>query len=116
MIGNDGEPRIKLYHDDQGRFRGEALVMYFKEGSVSLAITLLDDTELEMGSGNGNMRVREAVYERGQEAQNGDAGKSQTNASAGPSSGGKTDEPPKKKAPAKEEKFRITKRIRRMQE
>jgi HIV Tat-specific factor 1 len=62
LIGDDGEPRIKLYNDADGKFKGEALVIYFKEGSVSLAVTLLDDTELEMGAGVGNMRVKEAEY------------------------------------------------------
>lgn len=62
LIGDDGEPRIKLYNDADGKFKGEALVIYFKEGSVSLAVTLLDDTELEMGAGAGNMRVKEAEY------------------------------------------------------
>ncbi|KAI9636655.1 uncharacterized protein MKK02DRAFT_26112 [Dioszegia hungarica] len=62
LIGDDGEPRIKLYNDADGKFKGEALVIYFKEGSVSLAVTLLDDIELEMGAGAGNMRVKEAEY------------------------------------------------------
>lgn len=62
LIGDDGEPRIKLYNDADGKFKGEALVIYFKEGSVSLAVTLLDDTELVMGAGEGNMRVKEAEY------------------------------------------------------
>lgn len=63
LIGDDGEPRIKLYYDEGGKFKGEALIMYFKEGSVDLAVTLLDDTELEFGAGCGNMRVREAEYQ-----------------------------------------------------
>ncbi|WWD21076.1 hypothetical protein CI109_105557 [Kwoniella shandongensis] len=66
LIDDEGQPRIKLYHDDEGKFKGEALVMYFKEGSVDLAITLLDDTELELGAGYGNIRVRVAEYEKGQ--------------------------------------------------
>lgn len=66
-VGDDGAPRIKMYYDDQGVFKGEALVMYFKEGSVDLAITLLDDTELVLGAGYGNMRVRVAEYKKGEE-------------------------------------------------
>ncbi|KAK6904420.1 hypothetical protein I203_105233 [Kwoniella mangroviensis CBS 8507] len=63
LIDDEGQPRIKLYYDDEGNFKGDALIMYFKEGSVDLAITLLDDTELELGSGYGNMRVKVAEYE-----------------------------------------------------
>jgi HIV Tat-specific factor 1 len=62
MTNDDGGPKIKLYLDDNGRFKGEALVSYFKEGSVDLAIRLFDDTELELGSGMGNMRVSRAEY------------------------------------------------------
>nr|XP_019009720.1 HIV Tat-specific factor 1 [Kwoniella pini CBS 10737]OCF48501.1 HIV Tat-specific factor 1 [Kwoniella pini CBS 10737] len=62
LIDDEGEPRIKLYYDEQGKFKGEALIMYFKEGSVDLAITLLDDTELELGSGYGNIKVKIAEY------------------------------------------------------
>lgn len=62
LIGDDGQPRIKLYTDADGKFKGEALVIFFKEGSVDLAVRLLDDTELELGAGNGTMRVKEAEY------------------------------------------------------
>ncbi|KAM0745932.1 hypothetical protein T439DRAFT_330285 [Meredithblackwellia eburnea MCA 4105] len=60
----DGRPRVKLYHDrDTGAFKGEALVVYFKEESVHLAVTLLDETELELGKGDGMlMRVRKAEW------------------------------------------------------
>lgn len=111
LIGDDGEPRIKMYYDDNGKFKGEALVMYFKEGSVDLAITLLDDTELEMGAGFGNMRVRVAEYEKSQ------GGTVPTKES------GKTDKDEiaetadkKREPPTAEEKLRMTKRIKKMQE
>ena len=97
MIGEAGEPRVKLYHDDGGRFKGEALVMYFKEGSVDLAITLLDDTELELGAGYGSMRVREAEYEKSKDAE-------------------KKEEPVEKKKLSAEEKQRLSKRIKTMQQ
>ena len=108
LIGNDGEPRIKMYYDDNGKFKGEALVMYFKEGSVSLAVTLLDDTELELGAGYGNMRVREAEYSN--------PPKDEVNA-GGRDGQTESKELPleKKKALSAEEKQRISKRIKTMQ-
>jgi len=105
LIGDDGEPRIKLYYDDDGNFKGEALVMYFKEGSVTLAETLLDDTELELGAGFGNMRVKVAEYERSTQKTNEDK-------KAKKDEGEKTE----KKRLTAEEKQRMTKRIKRMQE
>ncbi|KAJ5082661.1 hypothetical protein N7532_011704 [Penicillium argentinense] len=39
-------PRIKMYTDENGKFKGEALVVYFRHESVPLAITLLDGIEL----------------------------------------------------------------------
>jgi len=105
LIGDDGEPRIKLYYDDDGNFKGEALVMYFKEGSVTLAETLLDDTELELGGGHGNMKVKVAEYERSNQKTNEDK-------KAKKDDGEKVE---KKKLTA-EEKQRMTKRIKRMQE
>jgi HIV Tat-specific factor 1 len=105
LIGDDGEPRIKLYYDDDGNFKGEALVMYFKEGSVTLAETLLDDTELELGAGHGNMKVKVAEYERSSQKTNEDK-------KAKKDDGEKVE---KKKLTA-EEKQRMTKRIKRMQE
>lgn len=105
-VGDDGKPRVKLYYEDDGRFKGEALVMYFKEGSVDLAITLLDDTELELGAGYGNMRVRIAEYDK---AASKAASKEATN---------KTDEAapqPEKKHISAEAKQRMSKRMRALE-
>lgn len=41
-----GQPRIKFYLDEEGRQKGDALVIYFREESVSLAIQMLDETSL----------------------------------------------------------------------
>ena len=42
----DGQnKRIKMYKDDEGNFKGDALVMYFKPESVNLAVQLLDDSQ-----------------------------------------------------------------------
>lgn len=108
LIGDDGEPRIKLYHDEGGKFKGEALVMYFKEGSVDLAVRLLDDTELEMGGGEGNMRVKVAEYGDGKEDEKA-AGGEKKNEEALPGTGAA------KKSYTAEEKQRMTKRIKAMQ-
>ncbi|KAH9902230.1 hypothetical protein F4778DRAFT_781465 [Xylariomycetidae sp. FL2044] len=60
---DSGRPRIKLYTDDQGNFKGDALVVFFKPQSVDMAIMLLDDTEFRFsasGLSSGRMRVQAA--------------------------------------------------------
>jgi HIV Tat-specific factor 1 len=56
------KPRIKMYEDSEGKFKGDALVVYFKPESVALAIQLLDESEFRWGSKgpDGLMRVKEA--------------------------------------------------------
>ena len=34
-----------MYVDDQGNFKGDALVVYFRAESVKLAVQMLDDTQ-----------------------------------------------------------------------
>ncbi len=58
---DEGKPRIKLYTDDQGNFKGDALIMFFRPESVPLAIQLLDDTEFRLGEGQ-KMKVAEADF------------------------------------------------------
>ena len=41
-----GKKRVKMYCDENGNFKGDALVTYFKPESVPLALQLLDETEL----------------------------------------------------------------------
>lgn len=60
---DSGRPRIKLYTDADGNFKGDALVVFFKPQSVDMAIILLDDTYFrytESGLGSGKMRVQAA--------------------------------------------------------
>jgi len=61
---DSGKPRIKLYEDENGVFKGDALVVFFREESVSLAVTLLDDTDFRLGESgpNGKMTVKEAEF------------------------------------------------------
>jgi HIV Tat-specific factor 1 len=40
-----GLPRIKLYKDKDGKVQGDALIVYWKEESVPLAVTMLDETQ-----------------------------------------------------------------------
>lgn len=61
---DQGRPRIKLYTDDQGRFKGDALIVYFRAESVMLATQMLDETDFrfsEAGS-SGKMRVQAADF------------------------------------------------------
>ncbi|KAJ3295419.1 hypothetical protein HK104_002682 [Borealophlyctis nickersoniae] len=59
---NTGEPRVKLYKDAEGKLKGDALVMYFKEESVPLACNLLDDTDFRLGQAS-KIRVQPAVFQ-----------------------------------------------------
>ena len=56
-------PRIKLYNDDNGDFKGDALIVFFKPQSVQMAIMLLDDTDFRItasGTHEGRIRVQAA--------------------------------------------------------
>ena len=59
-----GKPRIKMYTDDEGNFKGDALIVYFRPESVKLAIQMLDDSDFRLGQKGpaGNMRVTEADF------------------------------------------------------
>lgn len=79
-----GAPRIKLYTDSEGNFKGDALVVYFKPQSVEIAIMLLDDSYFRIsdtGAQEGRMRVQAAdtsykkvQYDANGQAQGGAAG------------------------------------------
>lgn len=53
-----GQPRIKLYTDEKGQLKGEALIHFFKAPSVEMAIMLLDDTDFRIGAGEGSGKMR----------------------------------------------------------
>lgn len=60
---DSGNPRIKLYNDEAGNFKGDALVVFFKPQSVEMAIMLLDDTDFRLeasGAGVGRIHVQAA--------------------------------------------------------
>jgi HIV Tat-specific factor 1 len=59
-----GEKRVKLYTEDNGNFKGEALVTYFREESVPLAIQMLDDSDFRLGKQDpaGTIKVSKADF------------------------------------------------------
>ncbi|CAG8458555.1 6495_t:CDS:10 [Paraglomus occultum] len=57
----NGGPRIKLYKDDKNNLKGDALITYLKEESVTLACQLLDDTDLRPGK-ESKLRVQMAEF------------------------------------------------------
>ncbi|KAF7985034.1 hypothetical protein HWV62_8861 [Athelia sp. TMB] len=59
---DQGEPKIKMYARDDGTFSGEALIVYFKEESVTLALNILDDAELRLGDSGSVMTVKKAEF------------------------------------------------------
>ncbi|KAK7737476.1 hypothetical protein SLS53_006549 [Cytospora paraplurivora] len=106
---DSGRPRIKLYADGEGNFKGDALIIFFKPQSVDMAIMLLDDTHFrysDTGLGSGKMRVQAAdssykktqYNEGGEDASGATAGeakeqgqKAQGNGKAGGAGGGGKD-------------------------
>lgn len=63
VIGEDarGQKRVKLYYDENGTFKGDALVTYFKPESVPLALQLLDETSLLRADGQPSPLIRVQV-------------------------------------------------------
>jgi HIV Tat-specific factor 1 len=61
---DSGKPRIKLYTDDVGKPKGDALIVYFRPESVRLAIQMLDDSDFRLGEKgpDGPMKVKEAEF------------------------------------------------------
>ncbi|KAG7449537.1 uncharacterized protein BT62DRAFT_985135 [Guyanagaster necrorhizus] len=59
---DDGEPKVKMYAREDGTFSGDALVVYFKEDSVLLALSILDEYELRLGDASSVMRLSKADF------------------------------------------------------
>lgn len=69
---DDGEPKVKMYADTKtGMFKGEALVTYFKQESVELAINVLDESCLRAAEGRTTPIMRVMQAEFGNEKQKG---------------------------------------------
>ncbi|KAF2463181.1 uncharacterized protein BDR25DRAFT_246388, partial [Lindgomyces ingoldianus] len=58
-VGTDGNKRIKLYNGDDGKFKGEALVVFFRKESIAQALRMLDEQPLRIGGGE-IMHIQEA--------------------------------------------------------
>lgn len=93
-----GEPKIKLYARDDGSFSGDALIVYFKEESVALAVAMLDEAELRIGDSSTLMHVSQAEF-----GHKGESG--------GAVNGGSSGDKPRKTM----DKKKATRRIGRMQ-
>ncbi|GAB1310326.1 hypothetical protein MFIFM68171_00536 [Madurella fahalii] len=86
---DSGRPRIKMYTDADGNFKGDALIVFFKPQSVDMAIMLLDDTDFRLTPSSPNapkMRVQAADssykktrYDGDNNNNNGDGGGSSSN-------------------------------------
>ena len=62
--GANGEPRINLYKDEEGKFNGTAMIVYFKKEAIVNAVKLADDYPLRLGeTKHGNIRVEPASME-----------------------------------------------------
>lgn len=61
---DSGRERVKMYTDDNGKFKGEALVVYFRPESVNLAVQMLDVSDFRLGvtGPHGAMRVQPADF------------------------------------------------------
>ena len=85
--------------------------MYFKETSVDLAITVLDDTELRLGAGEGRMKVKRAEWGDGW---SGGATAAAGGGAEGEEGGAKVEKKQKKKMTPAEQK-ELNRRIRKME-
>jgi HIV Tat-specific factor 1 len=95
---DSGRPRIKMYTDAEGKFKGDALVVFFKPQSVDMAIMLLDDTDFRYsasGTPSGKMKVQAAdssykktQHEASEDAGGAEAGGADTAGGAGSANGG----------------------------
>ncbi|KAG0029351.1 hypothetical protein BGZ81_003869 [Podila clonocystis] len=92
MEDDTGNPRIKLYTNQEGRRTGEGLVTYLRPESVALAIDLLDDTEYRPGVEKGRVRVQQAQFKEKEKP----ASAAGTPGSSASGSGGMSEERKKK--------------------
>ncbi|PNS20963.1 Splicing factor U2AF-associated protein 2 [Sphaceloma murrayae] len=69
-------PKIKMYANEDGSFKGEALITFFRPESVQMAIDLLDATDLRTYmSGDMRVQVADMSYKKHKEYKAGDGDK-----------------------------------------
>lgn len=75
---DSGRPRIKMYEDTKGQFKGDVLVVYFRPESVKLAVQMLDESDFRPGERgpDGKMRVQEADFSYKKQTDNPEKAKS----------------------------------------
>lgn len=83
-----GRPRVKLYKDAEGNFKGDALIVFFKPQSVDMAIMLLDDTEFRFGDPPGTPRMRVQAADTSYKKTKYDGGNGGDSAAGGNGNGG----------------------------
>ncbi|KAL2271103.1 hypothetical protein VTJ83DRAFT_474 [Remersonia thermophila] len=74
---DSGRPRIKMYTDADGNFKGDALIVFFKPQSVDMAIMLLDDTDLRFPDSSGttmHVQAADMSYKKTRYHEDGGAG------------------------------------------
>ena len=96
---DSNRPRIKMYTDEQGNFKGDALIVYFRPESVSIAIQQADGWDFQYGRKGPNgvmtVTVADASYKKtkqdgaGAGAGAGEGSGANTPQSAGPRRGRK---------------------------
>ncbi|KAF2657510.1 hypothetical protein K491DRAFT_323337 [Lophiostoma macrostomum CBS 122681] len=65
----DGTKRVKMYLDDIGEFKGEALIVYFKKDSVQLAIDMADGFYLRYGGERMSVKEADMSFKRNQDTE-----------------------------------------------
>jgi len=118
---DSGRPRVKLYADADGRFKGDALIVFFKPQSVAMALTLLDGAPFRLaasGLGSGPMRVQpaDASYKKTNYDDDGAGAADDHNGGPAPNGGDAAPPPPKdrsKRATA-EERAKVIRRTQKL--
>lgn len=114
---DSGAPRIKMYNDAEGNFKGDALIVFFKPQSVEMAIMLLDDTDFRItasGLREGRIKVQEAdsSYKKVQYDQDGAPAQGKGEAGSG-GSGSKNNGNGERRAPTRDRQ-KIIKKTQKM--
>ncbi|KAF1994611.1 hypothetical protein P154DRAFT_27248 [Amniculicola lignicola CBS 123094] len=60
-VGADQKKRVKMYYNDDGTFKGEALIVFLRPESITSALNLMDDQPLRYG-GTEKLQIQEADF------------------------------------------------------